>query len=851
MTANMAESWHIRRYNDPSGWEGGPYTWQQLLDFQRERRLGPLDPVWHPSMADWAPANTVTGLFPETAPAPATPAPQPAVTPTPTPHAPAAVTPQPAPAPAQPPRKRRGCLIAIVVLLVLALIAGTGFGVWWFWLRDGGDSLGDGPRLGAAETKLPDDASLVATAEWGEVPANQVCVLMAEGSTRKDAKKVADALGGTVVGEVAYVSVFQIEYPGTTEADLASAISTAEGIEGVEGAFPNQQNHLDAEIWGTRVDPYNDPLYGGGAGAGYQAIGVAKAWTYIKGAGTDLSSVKVGVVDDGLYMPGDGAENEFEGGKTKIEFPDPAAGENANPEVWDDGTTNPAGSHGTGVSTIIGADPDNGGPTGVAGPLGNKLTISMINVYGGQYGNTTSTPDPNDPTKFVSSSGKTWSLGSLVALTKQVEAGAKVINCSWGNSDAHPNIVAAYTKFFTKMSQDHPDVVFVCSGGNGGTVMNGSKRIPSGLKLPNMITVGALNADGTTADYADKASADYEITLGAPGTQAVVGMKPGGGPEQQDGSSFAAPQVAAAAAILKSLNPKLSAGEIKQILTETARPGVPNTSGAADAESKLVNKNEMGAGILAVDEAVLRVINDLRKGKGLDPLTPEMLEKMGVVDAVAVTGEPGEYTVRGIVEAAGEKGVNLKIEVFGENSAIGGKTEQSLSGAGEIEWSVTLPKDKGSIKVTRLDNGAASVIDIEQFDLSGTWTGTYTLTNVVIEDEEAAKEEGCDLALVQGLLNKPLPATLVCTVNENGQGSGTFTVDASKISDDAESEPVPVTISQSGSRVTVTFQEGGVSPMDATVARSGSSLVMNGTIGGGGSGFSYTVTISLSKPDTP
>ena len=67
MSANMAEGWRIRRYNDASGWEGGPYTWQQLVEFQRERRLGPLDPVWHPSMSQWAPAHTVAGLFPEAA----------------------------------------------------------------------------------------------------------------------------------------------------------------------------------------------------------------------------------------------------------------------------------------------------------------------------------------------------------------------------------------------------------------------------------------------------------------------------------------------------------------------------------------------------------------------------------------------------------------------------------------------------------------------------------------------------------------------------------------------------------------------------------------------------------------
>ncbi|MHB1341267.1 MAG: S8 family serine peptidase [Coriobacteriia bacterium] len=844
--------WHVRRWTPSGESQGGPYTWEQLLEFARRKPFQPQDKVWHPSMTDWVSAQSVPGLgaapvSPQVPVAPVTPQ---TVTPVQPAYAATAYAPQPAPTPPAPPRKKRGGLIALIVVLAVVLIGG-GIGAWLIFGKGGNPLAGDdGPKMGEATAKVPDRASLVKTAEWGEVPANQICVMLTEGSNRKDAEKVAEVVGGTVVGEVEFVSLFQIEFAGATEADLVAALQTAEGVEGVDYAFPNQQVYSDAEIWGKRVDAYDDPIYGGGAGDGYKAMGVSKAWTYIRGAGVDLNNVKVGVVDDGLYMPGEGVENEFEGGKVNIEFPDPAAGENASPEVWDNGTTNPAGSHGTGVSTIIGANPDNGGPSGVAGPLGNKLTISMINHYTGQYGNTETAPDPNDPTKFVWSNGKTYVDGSLVALTKQVSNGAKVINCSWGNSEASTITVAAYNRFFTKMAAEHPDVLFVCSGGNGGKVMKGANRIPSGLKLPNMITVGALDNDGKTADYADKASDDYEITLGAPGTQQVVGTGTNGGPEKQDGSSFAAPQVTAAAAILKSLNPKLSAGDIKQILTATARPGVPNTSGDPNASSKLVNKGEMGAGIVALDEAVLKVINDLRVAKGLPVLTAEMLEQMGVVDAVAITGAQGEYTVKGIVKAAGEKGVDVKIEVFGENSGVGGKTEQSLTGAGEAKWGVTLPEDKGTIKVTRLDNGAASVITIESIDINGAWSGTFTVTNVTITDQEAAEKEGCSAAIMNAIKGKPLPMTLDVTVDESGQGSGVMLIDMSSLDEDGEttSEPQTIGISYSGSTVTFSPQGEGISSMTASVSRDGDTYVMNGTLSGGGSGWTMAAVFKLSKP---
>lgn len=334
--------------------------------------------------------------------------------------------------------------------------------------------------------------------------------------------------------------------------------------------------------------------------------------------------------------------------------------------------------------------------------------------------------------------------------------------------------------------------------------------------------------------------------------RAGLGTKPDGGPERQDGSSFAAPQVTAAAAILKSLNPKLTAGDIKRILSETARSGVPTKDTGSGASSSLVAP-DMGGRVLALDDAVLKVINDLRKAKGLPVLTPELLEKMGVIDAVAVTGEKGEYAVRGIVGAAGEKGTDVKIEVFAENSAVGGSTEQFLKGAGETKWNVTLPEDKGVIKVTRMDNGAASVITIEQIDINGNWTGSFTVTDVQITDQEAVDEEGCGVAILAAMKGKPMPMTLDVTVDEAGNGTGVMFIDASSMSSGdskVSSEPKTLNIAYSGGVVTFSFQEGGsgISSMTATVSRQGDTLLMNGSMAGGGKGWTVKCVFKVTKP---
>lgn len=835
-----AEGWYFKRRADLSEAKGGPYTWTDLVSYARQGVFAPDDLVWHETLPDWTRADEIAGLFSPASAGPATPV-APAPVPVQSPGAPAGP-------PAGPPRKgRTGLVIAMAVAALVVLVA-VGGGAWWFLSRSGGVG-GGGPNLGAAQQKLPDPAKLVVTEEWGEVPANQIGITLVEGGKRKHAEQVAKELGGSVVGEVEYIGAYQIEFAGATEDDLRAALAKAEASERVELAFPNQQDAIDVEIWGVRQDPYDDPIYGGGAGDGYQAIGVSKAWTYIKGSGLGLSNVKVGVVDDGLYKPGQGRESEF-GGDVEIEFPDEAAGELAAPEVWDDGVTNPAGSHGTGVTTIIGADPGNGGPTGIAGPLGKKLKISMLNKYTGQYGqNVTATPDPNDPTK-VTLGAKTYSFGTLVALKKQVENNAKVINCSFGKTDGHPAVAAAYKKFFEKMAVDHPDVIFVCSAGNDGKVVDGSKRFPSGHALPNMVTVGALDNDGRTAEYSNKASENYEVTLGAPGTQAVVGMGPNGGPERQDGTSFAAPHVTAAAAILKSLNPKLQAADIKRILTETARTELEVPGPGGGKASRLISPN-VGGKMLAIDRAVFAVINQLRKDKGLKALSLEEMESMGLIDAVAKTGDPGEYAVRGIIKGAGEGGTDVSIDVTGEGYAIGGKSTQSLAGAGEAKWSVTLPKDEGVITVRRLDNDAASVITIERFDINGPWSGSFTITDVQVSDEDAAKEEGCSLALLSELKGKAAPMTMNINVDEGGQGSGEGLIDFASIIGEGESETQEYGVKLNGSTIDYTVKGGGKGySMSATVKREGENLVQNGTLSLSASGIKLKAVFTLSKPDT-
>jgi hypothetical protein len=377
------------------------------------------------------------------------------------------------------------------------------------------------------------------------------------------------------------------------------------------------------------------------------------------------------------------------------------------------------GSHGTRVVNILAADSDNGGVTGIASqPLQDKLTVSMINRNA--YGNN--------------------AMGSLFAIKESINKGAKIVSCSWGDSQAHPSTAKAYRLYFEKMARDHPDVLFVCSAGNDGAVVNGTLRYPSGLKLPNMITVGNIMNDGSKAPKSNMESGNFEVTLAAPGEQAVKGFDNQGHIiNDNGGTSMATPQVTAAAAMIRALDPSLDAEGIKKILTETARS-------AADIDGKTVTApSELGGRILAIDQAVLKVINDLRSKKD-PPLRPLKMEDALALARVELTAlndpaEPQDWKVSAHLGGVAASGADVTLDLQGEG-AVGGKKKQHLSQSGSLTWDVTA-KDTATVVVVRQDSGGCSrlALSSESSAPKAKKGPKWVLTNVseeVHEIEESA-----------------------------------------------------------------------------------------------------------------
>ncbi len=617
------------------------------------------------------------------------------------------------------------------------------------------------PTNTLATYKDPAPESLIYSADFGYIPVNQLVIVFEDGIKKDDAIKTLEQIGGAVVGEVEFINLYLLEMDFTSEAELTSAMDVARELNGVEIVFPNTVVYpSDAE--GTPCTPLKDPIFENSSNSShYNRIGMENAWRIIKGSGVELSKVNVGVVDEAIYTGSD----EF-GGSVKV------TGDTIETPAMKDGKILDGGmSHGTLVTHVIGADHNNGGMVGIASVLESNLEI---NVSGLMNKKTELIPTRLKEDDITQASRKSeynpitfaYTVPALVHLKKQVDNGSTVINCSFSSNkltESEEWITRAYEKFFKAIHKTNPHVVFVVSAGNKGNAdktrgaLSGKNSYPAGISMPNVITVGALDNDGNRAEFSNYATGTAEVTLSAPGVDMVLGVDKDGQPIKASGTSFTTPQVTSAVALIQSINPKLSAADIKELLKETASPETTN------GDQSVPIPEGMGAGVLKVDEAVLRAINDVRAENKQEPYTMEQALNLSRVSLLA-TGQGKEYTISAGIPSALSGSTAVKIEVTGE-CALSGKSTVTVNAGAEAQWEIILDDEEVFIRVTRLDNGncaymtltpEAGPITLQQ--IAGTFSGTAVLQYVAddVETEDSLpvtiqfSENGTGIANVYG-----------------------------------------------------------------------------------------------------
>lgn len=420
---------------------------------------------------------------------------------------------------------------------------------------------------------------------------------------------IAHSLDGSVVGYIDFINLYQIETHSVNEVQLREDLSKAKRDPCVKFAFPHQRvfvisdTNITPDMFNVSVEntssgyifkvpsvvtrthigasPLDDPIYLNDNKSSYRIVGVQQAWDEISNFRPSITWVKVGVIDDGLYK----GYGEFDG---IVHIDTKSSGS----LLEKPSSMFPiAGSHGTGIMNIIAADPDNGGLVGIASePLRDNLTVSMINMDSPMYTKT----------------GDEWYMGILLAIC-QAGMSSDIVSFSEGNSKCDPGAVTASKDFFKEWANTSPNHLFICSAGNEGKAIDGNRRFPYTYNLPNVITVGCVNNDGSLNAKSNRIGNNFEVTLAAPGDQAIWGKDDKGRIQKSGGmTSMSVPFVTATAALIRSLDPSLNASSIKSILTETARKSI-------DVEGNQVPApKEAGGRVLAIDLAVQKVIANKR-----------------------------------------------------------------------------------------------------------------------------------------------------------------------------------------------------------------------------------------------
>jgi len=147
--------------------------------------------------------------------------------------------------------------------------------------------------------------------------------------------------------------------------------------------------------------------------------------------------------------------------------------------------------------------------------------------------------------------GMGYSSDIISAMLYAADNGANIVSMSLGSTQFSQAELAAV------VYGENLDVLFVAAAGNGG---NTALNYPAGY--PQVMAVSATNSSDSLAGFSTQGA---NVELAAPGVNILSTWK-GGGYYTADGTSMACPHAAGVAALVRSLDPTLTASQVRQMV---------------------------------------------------------------------------------------------------------------------------------------------------------------------------------------------------------------------------------------------------------------------------------------------
>lgn len=272
-------------------------------------------------------------------------------------------------------------------------------------------------------------------------------------------------------------------------------------------------------------------------------------------AGASGQGILAGVIDDGI----DEDSPEFAGRISSLSA-DLAGSRGINGE----------GSHGTNVAQVLLGARNDSGTVGIA------FNANLLVLRADRPGSCATEDPANDE------SGCRFPETAIAAgLDRAVTAGARVVNISLGGGDPPGATLRAAVARATAAG-----IIVILSAGNegdttaGGNDPNNPDLFAQGVRDAGgglVIIAGSVNESGAISDFSNRAGAYAGSYLSALGERVCCVYENGMLKTEGNfvfvlnGTSFAAPQVAGAVALLAQAFPNLSSQQIVQLLYQSAR----------------------------------------------------------------------------------------------------------------------------------------------------------------------------------------------------------------------------------------------------------------------------------------